>query len=239
MLGRVASRNAKSVIAISNSVKIILIKNREIAHPEQIIVVHYGFSKDRFLKNSKGPSLVDEISKDRTIKIGTVARLSPEKDLQTLIKAFAILNYSYPEIELEIAGSGPEETSLKKLCEAYGLENKIRFLGKIEDIPSFIRSLNLFVLTSKFEGFGMALLEAMAVECKIIAARNTAIVEVVGTEGAGIFFETSNELDLVEKMMNSLSGDDLQYKIQQNRQLENFTVANMGNKIDIIYKSVI
>jgi glycosyltransferase involved in cell wall biosynthesis len=85
----------------------------------------------------------------------------------------------------------------------------------------------------------MALLEAMAVECKIIAARNTAIVEVVGLEGAGIFFETSNELDLVEKMMNSLNDNDIQYKVQQNKQIDNFTVATMGNQIDKIYKSVI
>ena len=239
MLGRIASRNAKSVIAISNSVKVILIKNREIAHPDKIIVVHYGFSKNRFLKNSKGTTPADVISKGKNFRIGTVARLSPEKDLQTLIKAFAILNYSYPKIELEIAGSGTEEERLKRLCKTYGLENKIRFLGKIENIPDFIRSLNLFVLTSKFEGFGMALLEAMSVECKIIAAKNTAIVEVVGLEGAGIFFKTSDEQDLVEKIRNSLNDNDIKYKIQQNKQIENFTVAIMGNKIDKVYKSII
>ncbi len=199
----------------------------------------YGFDAKNFVSRVGQTELLRQPN-FRELKVGSLARLSFEKDLGTLIRGFTLFHNSIsPRSTLEIYGEGPELESLKELIITLKMQDSVFLMGKTSNPAEVLSEFDVFVLASKFEGFGMALLEAMAVECKIIAARNTAIVEVVGTEGAGIFFETSNELDLVEKMMNSLNGDDIQFKIQQNKQIEHFTVANMGNKIDTIYKSVI
>jgi glycosyltransferase involved in cell wall biosynthesis len=239
LLGRIASRKAKVVIAISKSVKDMLVSNKEIAHPDSIKVVHYGFSKKRFLNQNLATNFLATSSASKNVKIGTVARLSPEKDLQTLIKAVAILRKIVPNIELKIAGSGSEEESLKKLCKEFGIDENVFFLGKIREVPSFLKSLDLFVLTSKFEGFGMVLLEAMAARSRIVAARNSAIVEVLGQSGAGIFFETSNEMDLAKKIEKNLHVSGRSYLIEQRNQLNKFTIEIMGNKIDKIYNLAI
>jgi glycosyltransferase involved in cell wall biosynthesis len=238
-LGRIASRKAKVVIAISKSVKDMLVSNKEIAHPDSIKVVHYGFSKKRFLNQNLATNFLATSNASKNVKIGTVARLSPEKDLQTLIKAVAILRKIVPNVELKIAGSGSEEESLKKLCEEFGIAENVFFLGKIREVPSFLKSLDLFVLTSKFEGFGMVLLEAMAVRSRIVAARNSAIVEVLGQSGAGIFFETSNEIDLAKKIEKILRVSGRSYLFEQRNQLNKFTIENMGNKIEKIYNLAI
>lgn len=102
-------------------------------------------------------------------------------------------------MRLEIVGAGSLLGELTTMTKDLGLTNSVSFLGRTDDVEGFISSLDLFVLTSKFEGFGMVLLEAMSTGCKIVAARNSAIPEVLGEDGAGLMFETGNETELAEK----------------------------------------
>jgi glycosyltransferase involved in cell wall biosynthesis len=161
ILGKIASKPASAVIAISESVIINLINNREIYDNKKIKLVYYGFSRTEFLRettlnNPYAPTIQDKII------IGTVSRLSPEKDLATLIKAFHILIKKLPNLELHIVGEGELKDSLKYLCDKLKLNRSVKFFGKRPDIAYFMSTLSVFVLPSKYEGFGMVLLEAIS-----------------------------------------------------------------------------
>lgn len=236
-LGRIASRKADFIIAISESVKRILLENKEIYNPKLIKVIYYGFSKEEFFKNSIGLQFNFRENGYNKFNVGCISRLSKEKDLETLLRAVNKLKENEFNLHLYVAGEGIEKNSLQNLSVKLGIENQITFLGKISNVANFLQNVDLLVLCSKFEGFGMVLLEAMATHTKIVAARNSGIEEVVGNSGAGKFFETSNFVDLSSKILFSLSTEDLAYEVEQNKQLNKFSSKRMFEEMEQIYKS--
>lgn len=89
-----------------------------------------------------------------------VARLSPEKDLATAIRALSIVRQTFPDTGLLIVGRGKEERKLRSLTKKLSLDGYVEFAGWQENLASFYGTSNLFIQTSFFEGYGMALVEA-------------------------------------------------------------------------------
>ncbi len=89
-----------------------------------------------------------------------VARLEPEKNLSLAIKTLALVRQRFPDTGLVIVGSGSEEGSLKRLVKKLGLEGSVELAGWQDDLASFYKTANVFIQTSIFEGYGMALIEA-------------------------------------------------------------------------------
>ncbi len=232
LLGKFASWRSSKVVAISNSVRLILVEQNEVRRKVPIEVVHYGFNE----KDLRKKKLELPTNSSSVVRIGTVARLSPEKDLETLIKGFKKLRAEGMELSLDIVGAGPLLGELTALVEELGLSKDVSFLGKTADVGGFMSSLDLFVLTSKFEGFGMVLLEAMSSGCKIVAARNSAIPEVLGDQGAGSFFETGNFHSLAKKIKESLEQEDDGYRQLQIQRLHTFSAEEMCNKMQRVYE---
>lgn len=235
ILSQFATRKAIKVIAISDSVREIIIEKHEITHPEKIVKIYYGFDAQEFTKSIEDRKSTESTGK---IVIGTVARLSIEKNLKTLIQAFGLLANTQNS-ELRIVGTGPLEIELRKLSSDLGVQDRVTFLGKRRDIPEIMRTFDIFVLPSLFEGFGMVLLEAMAVGRRIVVANNSAMVEVIGTNGAGIFFETLSAEDLAKSIKQSLNIDlELMLKAQKER-LNQFSAAGMADDVVKLYESTV
>lgn len=96
-----------------------------------------------------------------------VGRFSPEKDLETLIKAWKIVSVTEPEWKLNLYGDGIEKNKIKSLIQELRLEESISLKGKSSNIEDVYKTASLLVLTSKFEGFVLVVLEAltMGVPC--------------------------------------------------------------------------
>jgi glycosyltransferase involved in cell wall biosynthesis len=116
----------------------------------------------------------------------TVARLSPEKDIATLLRATAIVVRACPGFRLEIAGDGDERPALEQLAASLQLQNHVKFLGEIHDIPRLLGRANLFVLSSRTEGVSLTILEAMACGLPVVATSVGGNPEVVTHERTGI-----------------------------------------------------
>lgn len=114
--------------------------------------------------------------------VGTVARLVPQKAIGDLVAAVEVC----PDVTLVIAGDGPERGSLG--ARAMPLGDRVRFLGVRDDVPELLRALDLFVLSSRWEGEPVALIEAMATGLACIATGTTGSRELLG-EGAGVLVE--------------------------------------------------
>jgi glycosyltransferase involved in cell wall biosynthesis len=104
---------------------------------------------------------VDLLPRNPQNIILNIGRLSAQKDQATLIHAFARIHAAYPDWNLRIVGQGEEETTLAALIQHYDLQGKITLVGAVSPIEAEYATAGLFVMSSRYESFGLATAEAM------------------------------------------------------------------------------
>lgn len=98
----------------------------------------------------------------RDIDVIFVGRLTEYKRPDRLIQALALVAHNIPTLHAVLVGDGPEQDTLKSQVHALGIENQVKFLGQRADVPELMGRARVFVLTSRWEGVSIAMLEAMA-----------------------------------------------------------------------------
>ena len=239
LLSKFVCKKASQGIAISNAVKSYLIKRGEIPNEYTIDVVYYGFQKDGST-NSKGLNFITNFINNQSsnFKIGTIGRLVPQKDYPTLLNAFSNVLKSFPNIELYVVGEGYLQKDLIELSESLGIKDKVHWLGKTEYINEFLSKIELFILPSKYEGFGLVLLEAMVAKKPIIAANNSAIPEVLGKTYEGLFL-TGDVKALAQQIKTAISNESFSEKLVQSykSQLNLFDPSVMNRNVKNAYSN--
>jgi glycosyltransferase involved in cell wall biosynthesis len=175
------------LIVISEAVLQFLETNFEIHKSCIPKVIYYGYEK------ASGPesNQKNRVRNGGKIRIGTVSRLATQKNLPLLIELTSRLREVGYDIETTIVGGGPLESKLKRLTQEKSLEDTVKFLGRKSEVLDYLKSLDVFILTSKYEGFGLVLLEAMDAGTPVVAPNNSAIPEVLGYEHPGLFDSNS------------------------------------------------
>ena len=239
LLSKFVCKRASQGIAISNAVKSYLIKRGEIPTGYIIDVVYYGFQKD-ISTNPLGLSSISNIMNGQSsnYKIGTIGRLVPQKDYPTLLNAFSNVLKSLPETELYIVGEGYLQKDLIKLSKSLGINDKVYWLGKTDYTKEFLSRLDLFTMASKYEGFGLVLLEAMVAKKPIIAANNSAIPEVLGKTYEGLF-STGDVKVLAQQINTAISDKNFSERLVQSysSQLSSFDPSDMNKHVKSIYSN--
>jgi glycosyltransferase involved in cell wall biosynthesis len=146
-----------------------------------VTVVPYGVDLRQFQPEAKRSRPEPAEGTSDEVVIGAVARLSKEKGLHYLLEAFAAVAGSHPEARLLLAGEGPERGRLERLAARLGLGERVRFLGEAphEQVPAVLQELDVFAMPSTWEGFGVAALEAEAMEVPVVASNIHGIPDVV------------------------------------------------------------
>lgn len=131
----------------------------------------------------------------------TVCRLNEEqKDVTTLINAFSL--YKGNE-KLLIIGDGEDRKKLEKLCKEKKLENKIKFLGTFSNPYIFMKCAECFILSSKTEGFGLVIVEALYCGTKVISSNCPVGPREILLDGEiGELFKVGDEKELLDKLNN-------------------------------------
>ena len=237
LLSKFVCKRASQGIAISNAVKSYLIKRGEIPTGYIIDVVYYGFQKD-ISTNSAGLKSITNLmtSQSSIFKIGTIGRLVPQKDYPTLLTAFYNVLEKLPDTELYVVGEGYLQKDLIKLSKSLGVNGKVHWLGKTEYINEFLSKIDVFILSSKYEGFGLVLLEAMVAKKPIIAANNSAIPEVLGKTYEGLF-STGDANALAQQIKSAISDKNFSERLVQSysSQMSFFDPSDMNKNIESIY----
>jgi glycosyltransferase involved in cell wall biosynthesis len=119
---------------------------------------------------------------ERITRVVTTSRLSEEKGLDVLLKAWAEVIRYEKGLKLTIIGHGPLESELKILSQSLGIEKSVEFTGMIENVEAYLKNAELFVLSSRSEGMPNALLEAMSYGIPCIATNVGGNGELLGGE---------------------------------------------------------
>lgn len=149
-----------------------------------------------------------EIEKDRRLLSEnycvSIGRLAEPKDYLTTIKAFEILKKQGINEKLYIIGDGPDKDKLKKIIKDKNLENQVFLLGMKENPYIWLKNADIFIHSSKLEGFSMVLLEALACETVIISSKCRTGVKEILDLGVGEGFEIGDSEKLSKLIDESL-----------------------------------
>lgn len=236
LLSRFVTRRATTVIGISDAVLDFIKAQKEISGKPTLARVYYGYDKNlSTLLVSPNTSSTRNVSE--TLSIGTIARLVPQKDIATLLRAFCIVNSRLPNARLTIIGDGVQKLTLQNLADSLGVSKYISWIPNTNRRIELLSSLDAFVLTSKYEGFGLVLLEAMQAKVPIVASRNSAISEVLGDSYFGLFATGAPEscAELVINMLNMSHSQRSELNRFYERNLERFDPAQMAKTISDVY----
>ena len=174
-----------------------------------------------------------------SITVGAIARLVPLKGLQYLIEAIHLLRER--QIHLEIAGTGPEESSLRDTARRLGLAGRVRFLGWVD--PSIVLPRwHVFSLPSLEEAFGIAALEAMAAGLPVIASDVGGLPELVTDGETGFLIPPKSPALLASRIEQLFDDPALRVRMgfaARTRARQNFSVARMVEQITKLYTDLL
>lgn len=240
------SRAADRVIAVSQAVREADIARSPLLDTKSE-VIHHGFDADfdADAAERKGADLRSEWGvPDGALLIGTVARLSPEKSLDTLLRAFAVyVAATQPSFEsrMVLVGRGPLEAELRALAGQLGISSKVIWAGFRDDMPAVFAAFDVFAFTSVLEGFGLVLLEAMAASKPIVAADIYAPPAILG-EGNALLFPPHDANHLAQCLQILAMDAGLRKRLGQagNRRLRDaFGLSLMIDKTGAAYDRVL
>ncbi len=188
----------RRIVCESRGIRDLILAQRELlrCRPEQVVVIPNGIDLDRF-----DPGRYDRARCRHTLGfapddfvIGSVARLAPEKNLGHLLQAVKFLIDSIgkardrharlPRIQAVVAG--PDQgcrAALESDARQLAIADRVRFLGARSDVAEVLAALDVFTLTSIYEGSPFALLEAMAMGLPVVATQVGAVAEVIDGNG--------------------------------------------------------
>jgi len=213
-----AVKHATKIIAISEATKRDLIKFYS-ASPEKISVIYHGYDKEKFFPRTKNSKVPDQIQKFGEY-IYFIGRLEAKKNLKTLIKAFGILRSDNPRLKTKLVLAGRPGYQYEEI------ENEINNLppeikgdviepGYIPDeiMADYLKCAKVFAFPSKFEGFGMPLVEAMACGVPVVASNTTSIPEI--TSDAALLHKTEDCKELAKLLKIALEDEKVRADLIQ------------------------
>ena len=168
----------------------------------------------------------------------SVARLSREKDLATLVEAVALIRPDIPDFRLQIVGDGPERANLQQLVHLRGLDGVVSLLGERSDIPGLLAGAALYVSSSMSEGISPTLLEAMATGLPVVATRVGGNPEVVLHERTGLLVPPESPGDLAVAIRDVCRRPDVWNpwgKAGRHRVEQHFSIRKMVQTYEQLY----
>jgi glycosyltransferase involved in cell wall biosynthesis len=186
----------RRIVAISDAVRTFHIRSGLPA--EKLVTIHYGLDSVPGVPSERTPEeLGVEPGAPLVLAIG---RLIAQKDHATLLDAFARVRERQPDARLAILGWGPLETKVKEHAASLGLDGFVLVPGRVEPRDWLARA-DVFAHTSRWEGFGIVLLEAMLASLPIVATRVSAVPEIVVDGETGLLADAGDSRAIAEHLL--------------------------------------
>jgi glycosyltransferase involved in cell wall biosynthesis len=225
------------IVAISDAVREFHVRAGLPA--EKLVTIHYGLDAPPDARSETTPA-------DAGIPPGAplvlaVGRLIEQKDHATLLRAFARVHEAQPEARLAILGWGRLEHELRALARELGLEDRALLVGRVEP-RDWLERADVFAHTSRWEGFGIVLLEAMLSGLPVVATRVSAVPEIVVDGETGMLVPPGAIDDVAAALTTLLADRALAHRLGdagRARAREEFSVARMADRTVEVYEAAL
>lgn len=158
-----------------------------------------------------------------------VGRLTVNKDQETLIRAFQLVYQQRKDVRLVILGKGEQESKLKGIRRSLGLQDVVAFPGFVPNPVDYYHGSSVFVLTSRWEGFGNVIVEALSAGCPVISTNCPGGPrEILGNGKFGKLVGIGDYVRLSKEILETLNSD-----IERNdliKRAQDFTVTTVGSR---------
>ena len=193
------------------------------------------------------PRSVNRTGKDVRAELGieegtplllTIARLTPQKGHDVLLKALPAVLETHPHVKLALVGTGPEQRQIESAIKAADLSASVMLLGARDDVPDLLAAADLFVLASHFEGLPLVVLEAMAAGLPVVATAIGGVIEALGDDHPHLAAR-GDAAALAQTIKAALSDRHLTASAAEkarNRFTEKFGAERMGEQTARIYQ---
>ena len=233
--------NCNKIICISQQIRKYFVKKINLPK-NKLKVIYYGLNFDDFKKKKKNNNLkINKKDLKNFFVICCIARHVEQKSLDFLIKTF----YEFKNLDIKskliLVGSGPQTTKLKSMAKKLEVYEKIIWIEYAENVLEILKLSDVFVLPSKYEGFGLVLLEAMFAKKPIIATKVSAIPEVIQDNWNGLLIKHGDIKDFKKKLLK-IKMSKINKKLIKNSQKtlkKKFNFNKMIIKTNKIYEEAI
>ncbi len=196
------NKHKKPIITISENTRQRLISGGLV--PEHVTVLYNGIDTEYWQRKGIRPVLRKELKiKDNEFLVGTVARITYDKDLPTFYKVAQLVLEENPAVKFVIVGDGygNELQEAKDQVASLGLDKIIHFTGHRTDLREIYSSLDIFLITSLTEGMPNTVLEAMALEVPVVATDVGGVPELMGNGKTGILCKTKSHKNMTSALL--------------------------------------
>ncbi len=226
---------ANKVVALSKGVKEDLRINFRIDQKKIVVIYNPVEVKQIELLSEEKVNDIEKNSDEKLIV--AVGRLVEPKDFQTLIKAFSIVSRNVKS-RLMILGKGPLEEQLKDISKSLGLEDKVLFMGFKENPYKYIKYSDLFVLSSKWEGFSHVIVESMAVGIPVVSTNcNSGPAEIICNNKYGKLVPVGDSEKLADKIIEVLNDNETRKDLSLlgKKRAQDFNAKTIVKKYDELF----
>jgi glycosyltransferase involved in cell wall biosynthesis len=229
-----------AVAAISQGVRDQLVAGGVTAG--RIRVIESGVEAPAELPGASGRRAARErFGADGEVVIAVVAALVRRKAHDILLRALAELRERDVSVVCLVCGDGEERGALESLVRSLDLGRQVRFLGRRSQVADVLAAADVFVLPSRHEGLGVAILEAMAMALPVVASRVGGIPEAVVHEETGILVPAEDAAALAAAIRELSASAALRARMGargRERVLARFTMERMAERYEALYRDV-
>ncbi|MFZ5918887.1 MAG: glycosyltransferase family 4 protein [Chloroflexota bacterium] len=241
-LDRALARQQDRIITISHHLKRFCVEVERLP-AEKITPIHYGLDADAFLRVQSGEDVRHEFGiPSGAPLIGVVGRLIEQKGHRYLLAALAHVVEALPAAHLLIAGDGALRPALEQQVADLALAKRVTFTGWRRDVTRIMAAIDVLVMPSLWEGFGLVLLEAMAASRPVVASQVSAIPEIVAHGETGLLVPPKDAAALARALLTLLrepSRAQAMGRRGRQRLAQQFTVGRMVEQTQAVYESLL
>jgi glycosyltransferase involved in cell wall biosynthesis len=239
---RAVSRHLEAIIAVSEAVKRVMVEYDKI-DPSKITVIHNGVDPVVLSMHdtSRVKEVRDECGLGDSVVVGTVGSLHPRKGHRYFLEAASMIARSDDKVKFLIVGGGELERELVELASGLGIGDRVFFTGYRSRVNEYVANMDVFVQPSVEEGFGITILEAMAMGKPVIGTRIGGIPEIIRDGTSGILVTPKDPVAMSEAVLLMLGDPLMAVRMGESgkeRVKKEFTLAGMIKKYERFYDGV-
>jgi glycosyltransferase involved in cell wall biosynthesis len=230
----------KQVIAVSEAIE--RIGRKGVKRGEKWTSIRSGIDPERIRSRKDPLRLRKELDLPDGIPIiGNVAALADHKDHPTFLRTARAFFDNGGEGRFVLIGDGPERGRIEEMIEELGLQDRVFLLGFRTDVPELMSGFDLFLMSSKTEGLGTSLLDAMAASVPIVSTNAGGIPELVRHRENGILCDVGDHSALAGSLNELLMDDELRRRLVRkgNEVADEHHFSRMAGKVYTVYRKVL